>query len=148
MADVSRIFALGAQTQAQTLTWSDFEDNFSETTFMDKIMMPAMLKGRIILVCVDHVIEPSSDWDGTLDIARIRNVLNTAKSQVADVQVTLQTMITNQTEKCKQAGRLPTFVSFLEQTLQTDCDELMEKLHGLEDSYSAISDKWDSCTAR
>lgn len=50
MADVSRIFALGAQTQAQSLTWRDFEDNFSETTFMDKIMMSAMLKGRIILV--------------------------------------------------------------------------------------------------
>ena len=34
------------------------------------------------------------------------------------------------------------FFSYLEQTLQTDCDELMGKLHGLEDSYSAISDKW------
>ena len=34
------------------------------------------------------------------------------------------------------------FFSCLEQTLQTDCDELMGKLHGLEDSYSAISDKW------
>lgn len=148
MADVSRIFALGAQNQAQSLTWRDFEDNFSETTFMDKIMMPAMLKGWIILFCVDHVIEPSSDWDGTLDIARIRNVLNTAKSQVADVQVTLQTMITNQTEKCKQAGQFSAIVSFLEQTLQTDCDELMEKLHGLENSYSDISKKWASCTAR
>ena len=104
MSDVSRIFALGAQNQAQTLTWRDFEDNFSETTFMDKIMMPAMLKGRIIHWCADYVLEPSSDWDGSLDIARMRNVLNTAKSQVAEVQGTVQKMIIDQTEKCKQAG--------------------------------------------
>lgn len=104
MADVSRIFALGAQKQAQTLSWVDFEKEFNETTFMDRIMMPAMLKGRIIHFYVNHGIEPSSDWDGSLDIARIRNVLNTAKSQVATVQTTVQKMITEQTEKCKEAG--------------------------------------------
>lgn len=42
-----------------------------------------------------------------------------------------------------QGGRLAVchLDHFPEQTLQTDCDELMGKLHGLENSYSAISDK-------
>jgi hypothetical protein len=45
MADVSRIFALGAQKQAQDVTWRDFSGEFSETTFMDQVTQPAMLKG-------------------------------------------------------------------------------------------------------
>lgn len=45
MADLSRIFALGASTQAQSLTWRDFEGEFSETTFMDQVTAAAMLKG-------------------------------------------------------------------------------------------------------
>ena len=49
MADVSRIFALGAQKQAQEMTWRDFEGGFSETTFMDQVTMPAMLKGMPLL---------------------------------------------------------------------------------------------------
>lgn len=49
MADVSRIFALGAQKQAQEMTWRDFEGDFSETTFMDQVTMPAMLKGMPLL---------------------------------------------------------------------------------------------------
>lgn len=45
MADLSRILALGAANQSQDLSWRDFEGEFSETTFMDQITRPAMLKG-------------------------------------------------------------------------------------------------------
>ena len=120
MADVNRIFALGAQNQAQTLTWRDFEGDFSETTFMDQVTKSAMLK------------EPSADWDGNLDIKRIRNVLDTAKSQITRLRSEVNTMIKDQGEICKQA----------EQILQTDCDHLMNVLHGLEDSYSTVNDKY------
>ena len=51
MADVSRIFALGAQRQAQTLSWRDFEGEFSETTFMDNVTAAAMLKGTSLMIC-------------------------------------------------------------------------------------------------
>ena len=45
MADLIRIFALVASTQAQSLTWRDFEGEISETTFMDQVTAAAMLKG-------------------------------------------------------------------------------------------------------
>lgn len=51
MADVSRILALGAQCQAQTLSWRDFEGEFSETTFMDNVTAAAMLKGTNLKIC-------------------------------------------------------------------------------------------------
>lgn len=125
MADVSRIFALGAQRQAQTLSWRDFEGEFSETTFMDNVTAAAMLK------------EPSADWNGTLDVKRIRGVLDTAKKQVIQVQSTVEEMIAEQAGKCKEA----------EQTLQNDCDGLVEKLHGLVDNYNLISDKYTSVSS-
>ena len=104
MADVNRIFALGAQNQAQTLTWRDFEGDFSETTFMDQVTKSAMLKGRITVFPFDLLIEPSADWDGNLDIKRIRNVLDTAKSQITRLRSEVNTMIKDQGETCKQAG--------------------------------------------
>ena len=52
MADLSRILALGASTQSQGLSWTDFGENFSETTFMDQVTMPAMLKGKLSKILV------------------------------------------------------------------------------------------------
>lgn len=46
MTDISRILALGAQAQAQNLTYKDFEGEFSETAFIDRVTAAAMLKGR------------------------------------------------------------------------------------------------------
>lgn len=104
MADPSRIFALGATTQAQGLTWRDFEGDFSETTFMDQVTAPAMLKGRIFKILPYSIIEITPDWDGRIDVKRLRNVLDTARSQVISVQGTVKGMIQEQATKCKQAG--------------------------------------------
>lgn len=104
MADVSRIFALGAQRQAQTLSWRDFEGEFSETTFMDNVTAAAMLKGTNLKICPHLCLEPSADWNGTLDVKRIRGVLDTAKKQVIQVQSTVEEMIAEQAGKCKEAG--------------------------------------------
>ena len=104
MADVSRIFALGAQKQAQELSWRDFEGDFSETTFMDQVTMPAMLKGGFVCFILANGIEPSAEWDGKIDIKRLRTILDTAKSQIVGVQKTVDTMIEEQAEKCKVAG--------------------------------------------
>ena len=104
MADVSRIFALAAQRQAQTLSWRDFEGEFSETTFMDNVTAAAMLKGTNLMICCYVWLEPSADWNGTLDVKRIRGVLDTAKKQVIQVQSTVEEMIAEQARKCKEAG--------------------------------------------
>lgn len=104
MADVSRIFALGAQKQAQELSWRDFEGDFSETTFMDQVTLPAMLKGGFFNALRANRIEPSAEWDGRIDIKRLRNILDAAKSQIVGVQKTVDTMIEEQAEKCKVAG--------------------------------------------
>lgn len=104
MADPSRIFALGATTQSQGLTWRDFEGDFSETTFMDQVTAPAMLKGRIYKIHTYSIIEITPDWDGKIDVKRLRNVLDTARSQVISVQGTVKDMIQEQATKCKQAG--------------------------------------------
>ena len=53
MDPVSRIFALGAQRQAQDLSWNDFEGDFSETTFIDKVTSAAMLKGTFSKIAPD-----------------------------------------------------------------------------------------------
>lgn len=49
-------------------------------------------------------IEPSAEWDGKIDIKRLRTILDTAKSQIVGVQKTVDTMIEEQAEKCKLAG--------------------------------------------
>ena len=105
MADISRILALGAQTQAQNLTYKDFEGEFSETSFLDRATAAAMLTGMIFEGFLDLCVDPSSDWDGKLDFKRIRGVLSTAKRQVAEVQETVDEMIVKQVGKCKEAGR-------------------------------------------
>ena len=104
MADLSRIFALGATTQSQELTWRDFEGEFSETTFMDQITKPAMLKGILSKISSYFFLEPTADWDGKVDVKRLRQVLDTARSQVISVQGTVKDMIRDHGSKCKQAG--------------------------------------------
>ena len=104
MTDISRILALGAQAQAQNLTYKDFEGEFSETAFIDRVTAAAMLKGRNEDGFSDECVEPSADWDGNLDIKRIRGVLSSAKKQVAEVQATVDEMIVKQVDKCKEAG--------------------------------------------
>ena len=53
MDSLSRIFAQGAQRQAQELSWNDFEGDFSETTFIDRITSAAMLKGTFSKIAPD-----------------------------------------------------------------------------------------------
>ena len=53
MDPVSRIFAQGVLRQAQNLSWNDFEGDFSETTFIDKVTAAAMLKGTISKIASD-----------------------------------------------------------------------------------------------
>ncbi|OAO15282.1 hypothetical protein AV274_3061 [Blastocystis sp. ATCC 50177/Nand II] len=125
MADISRIFALGAQKQAQELSWRDFEGDFSETTFMDQVTLPAMLK------------EPSAEWDGRIDIKRLRNILDTAKSQIVGVQKTVDTMIEEQAEKCKVA----------EKTLQTESEQYLGNLDTLVENYNRINEKYTTVSS-
>ena len=51
-------------------------------------------------------LEPTTDWDGKIDVKRLRNVLSTARSQVTSIQGTVKDMIQEQAVKCKQAGRI------------------------------------------
>ena len=106
MADLSRIFALGASTQAQSLTWRDFHGEFSATTFMAQVTAAAMLKGIFWKILLYLCLEPTADWDGKIDVKRLRNVLSTARSQVTSIQGTVKDMIQEQAVKCKQAGKI------------------------------------------
>lgn len=51
-------------------------------------------------------LEPTADWDGKIDVKRLRNVLSTARSQVTSIQGTVKDMIQEQAVKCKQAGKI------------------------------------------